>query len=57
MDKLLFAIIDKNSEERYIEQVGNWEVDLNDYATKTEVATALNDYAKKSEIPWFLFCF
>lgn len=41
----------------YIEQVGNWEVDLTDYLTKTEASNtyatkaSLEEYAKTSDIP------
>lgn len=41
------VIIDEATGSRYIEQVGNWEVDLSGYLT---IASANETYAKKNEV-------
>lgn len=38
-------------ENRYVEQVGNWEVDLTNYVTNTSLATTLGDYVKTTDLP------
>lgn len=44
-------IIIIDGENRYAEQVGNWEVDLNDYVTNTSLETTLGDYVKTEDLP------
>lgn len=43
-------IIIVDGENKYIEQVGNWEVDLSDYVSETELATYLKDYYKQEQV-------
>ena len=47
---IVVAFIDEDGvETQIIEQVGSWEVDLQDYAKKTDVETALNNKVDKKE--------